>query len=298
MRTILSTVALVAAMGLNSSALALSSGQPAGTAVGVDPQATAQLDGNTTALVTGADLFMGQRVITGNAGQVQIVFSDDTHLVVGPGSTVVIAEYLMRNDTTASSVVVNALSGTFRFITGNSPKNAYQIQTPTGTIGIRGTAFDLVFDPESNETHVLLYHGGLRMCPDVGACFFLSDSCGVGVMPQHEDASEIGHADKRRRPLLGEFNYLASQQPLDSEFRINGSGKCKVVDVAENGPTRPRPQPDPLGPPPPPSPPPADDSGHDNKGFGNGGDTTGEAPGETGNPGKHLGQLDGKGGNG
>jgi len=295
MRTILGAAVLAVAVGLASSALAVSTEQPAGTAVGVDPQATAELNGSSTTLINGASLFMGQRIITGNAGQVQVVFSDNTHLVVGPGSSLVISEYLMRNDTTASSVVVNALSGTFRFITGNSPKNAYQITTPTGTIGIRGTAFDLVIDSETDESHLLLYHGGVKMCPDVGACVFIADSCSVGVMPQRDDASELGHADKRRPPILNEFNYLQSQSPLAQEFRVQGAQSCRIVQVADNkpGPKGERPDDPALPPPPPPPPPPpvtTGGNGHDNKGLGNSGDTTTETDGETGNPGKHLGQ--------
>jgi len=55
-----------------------------GTALGVDPAAQAERRGTTETLVVGADIFIGDRVVTGPQGQVQIRFSDSTELVVGP----------------------------------------------------------------------------------------------------------------------------------------------------------------------------------------------------------------------
>src|SRR4051812_9553997 len=207
----------------------------AGNAGDVVPQAQGNLAGATATLASGDEIFMGQRVITGNAGRVQVVFSDQTHLVVGPGSSLVIAEYLMRNNGTASKFVVNALGGTFRFITGNSPKNAYQINTPTGTLGVRGTAFDFGVDKESGETQVLLYHGGVRMCGADGSCVMLTEACSVGVIPHHDAASVYGKSDHRRPPVLKNFPYLASQAPLEADFRVGGTGGCKEqpLDVTD-----------------------------------------------------------------
>lgn len=202
------------------------SGGPAGTAVAVVPQADGTLDGNSAVMATGDGVFLGQNVITGNAGQVQIVFSDNTHLVIGPQASLVISEYLMRNDGSASKFVVDALSGSFRFMTGNSPKNAYRIKTPTGTLGVRGTAFDFTVEPGSGKTTVLLYHGGVRMCGASG-CTELSESCAVGVLAKRAAAAVVRPHDKRRPQLLKNFPYLASQQPLKAAFRVKQAGPCK-----------------------------------------------------------------------
>jgi hypothetical protein len=232
MGALIRLVLLLAIMAGTTSARAESA---AGNAVEVVPQAQGNLSGTTVALASGDDLFMGQQVITGNAGRVQVVFSDQTHLVVGPGSSLVIAQYLMRNNGTASKFVVNALGGTFRFITGNSPKNAYQINTPTGTLGVRGTAFDFGIDKKSGDTQVLLYHGGVRMCGADGSCVMLTEACSVGVIPHHDAASVYGKSDHRRPPMLKNFPYLASQAPLEADFRVGGSGGCKEqpLDVTD-----------------------------------------------------------------
>ena len=62
--------------------------------------------------------------------------------MVGPNSTLVLDRFLMRGGNRPQKFSVDALRGTFRFISGNSAKNAYDIQTANATIGIRGTGFD------------------------------------------------------------------------------------------------------------------------------------------------------------
>jgi hypothetical protein len=45
-------------------------------------------------------------------------------------------------------------SGSVRFLSGASDKKAYRINTPQGTIGVRGTAFDLTV--RNGKTYLLL----------------------------------------------------------------------------------------------------------------------------------------------
>lgn len=217
---------LLTALAFSSTSFAI---DPAGSAVGVNPQATGALQGNSAkTLVVGDDVFLGQTIQTGDAGQVQIVFSDATHLVVGPGATLVIAEYLMRNEATASKMVINALGGTFRFITGNSPKSAYEINTPTGTMGVRGTAFE--FTVTETETSALLYHGAVILC-GVDKCEVLSDRCDVGLVSTGQETSVLRHSDRRRIPYIPGFPYLVSQDSLLEDFQLDGTRDCRRVRV-------------------------------------------------------------------
>ncbi len=127
------TAAMIAAMPGMALAAA------AGSALGVDPAADAALNNETRTLVVGSDIFIGDLVQTGPRGQVQIMFADNTELVVGPSSALLIEDYLLRNDGSAGKLAVDMLSGAFRFSTGDSAKSRYVIGTPTGTIGVRGT---------------------------------------------------------------------------------------------------------------------------------------------------------------
>lgn len=211
----------VAAMFLLSAPVLAASG----IAEGVDPAAEAQRQGASQTLQVGADIFIGDRVVTGAAGQVQIRFSDDTELVVGPRSALLIEDYLLRENGSAGRVAVNALAGSFRFVTGSAPKDRYRITTPTGTIGVRGTAFD--FFVGSNATSVLLYHGAVQLCSNGGACEILQKTCELGQFDTRQ-AVMVGHADTvdDRNTLRSMFRYALSQRALLSRFRIPNAERC------------------------------------------------------------------------
>jgi hypothetical protein len=216
-----SLLALTLAMGV-SSALAAS-----GTALGVKPQAEAAKDGSTRTLVVGADVSIGELVRTGPAGQVQIMFSDRTELVVGPNSALLIEDYLLRNDQSAGKFAVNALAGTFRFATGTASKDRYLISTPTGTIGVRGTEFD--FNVDAQGTEVLLYKGAVILCNLSNQCVTLSGTCEIGTYDLSQ-SNIIGPAQgttgQQRNDLKDRFMYAENQGPLDRQFWVQGAREC------------------------------------------------------------------------
>lgn len=198
----------------------------AGSAVGVDPDAEAR--GKTTrTLVVGADVFIGDRIVTDARGLVQIIFDDQTKLVVGPHSALLIEDYLRRDDGSAGKLAVNALSGTFRFITGNSAKGKYLITTPTGQIGVRGTAFDLYVTKLA--TYVLQLHGATINCARNGECETLTRVCNYGVIKSSDVATsdriaDLGNNDTAKAGSW--FRYAKSQSPLLRPFRVAGADKC------------------------------------------------------------------------
>ena len=142
--------------------------QVAGNAVKVRPEATLSNPEGTITLRVGMDVAMGDRIKTDNKGQVQLVFSDSTRLVVGPGSSLVIEAYLLRSENRANNFTIRALGGSFRMITGKSKKKAYKIKTPTATIGVRGTSFD--FTVQTNGTGLVLFNGQAELCRIGGEC--------------------------------------------------------------------------------------------------------------------------------
>jgi hypothetical protein len=209
---------------------------PAGNALGVNPAADVASAGETRTLVVGADIFIGDRVETGPKGQVQILFADKTELVVGPSSALTIEDYLLRNDGSAGKLAVDMLSGAFRFATGGSAKNRYEINTPTGTIGVRGTEFDVRI-AGSGTTRILLYRGAIRFCTDDGDCKDLTNFCELGEIAPTEttlygDTRQI--AGEARDQLQGEFIYAMDQSPLLRQFWF-----AKARDCLNNPPTLP-----------------------------------------------------------
>ena len=239
--------------------LAIAAGAPAfaandpaiAKAVAVRPEASGLFNGTTTTLIPEAELFEGQKIVTGPQGEVQIVFADDTHIVVGAGSSLVIQKYLMRNGGTASSFAVSALGGTFRFITGKSAKSAYSINTPTGTIGVRGTKFDFSVDKTNGKTTVVLYEGEVKLCPLIGSCEKVGSKCQIGEA-ENSEASLINAGDSKHSAVTSKFPYVASQRSLRNDFRVNSASAC-----GNNGPDVKDPKPKPPPPPPKPDPKPA-----------------------------------------
>jgi len=132
-----------AAAGIAALAAALVVGpavdaQPSGVVLAVVQQSEIDSATGRRVLVQEAAVFSGDRIITGPGGEAQVKFRDDTRLVVGPNSMMTIDAFVFNDDDTARQISINAVRGAFRFITGNSPKDAYSITTPTATIGVRG----------------------------------------------------------------------------------------------------------------------------------------------------------------
>jgi hypothetical protein len=224
---------------LSSIALLLLVAQPAlaasGTAVGVDPDARLEDKAGTKTLVVGTDVFIGDRVVTDAKGLVQIRFSDKTKLVVGPRSALVIEDYLLREDGSGGKFAINALSGTFRFVTGGAPKDRYKITTPTGTIGVRGTAFDL--NVHEDHYSLLLFHGAVVMCNNAGKCVTVDDFCDVG-MADLSDAKLLGNTDDfvgaERVSMRGMFPWAVSESDLMNPFWVARARECLNRAVVPN----------------------------------------------------------------
>lgn len=232
-KVISGAIAALLLLGLPGLALA----DAAGTARGVAPAADAERGGETLTLKVGADIFIGDLVQTGAKGNVQILFADNTELVVGPNSSLKIEDYLFRNDGSAGQLAVNMLAGSFRFATGNSAKNLYSITTPTGTIGVRGTGFD-VFVALNGVTRILLYHGAVRFCTEDGDCKDLTGLCDLGEIGS-DDTAVLGDTHvitgEEREQIKAQFIYALNQSPLLREFWMVHARECVVnpPDVPE-----------------------------------------------------------------
>jgi hypothetical protein len=99
-------------------------------------------DGRSRALAKGAEVLTGDRVQT-TAGRAQLRFTDGAYVSLQPNTTFEVREYQYSGRTDGSEKgVFGLLRGALRTVTGiigRVNRGAYQIQTPTATIGIRGT---------------------------------------------------------------------------------------------------------------------------------------------------------------
>jgi hypothetical protein len=91
---------------------------------------------------SGDEIFLGDRIVTGPAGGLQIMLLDGTTFSVGPNSSMVIDEFVYNPATGAGKITASVAHGTLRLISGRigrQEQEAIRIKLPSATVGIRGS---------------------------------------------------------------------------------------------------------------------------------------------------------------
>ena len=105
---------------------------------------TAQLDGGPErSLKIGAEVFDGDVVTTREKGFAVIIMDDESRFTIKPNSQLEIVESGASSGD--NSVLTKLVQGGMKVITGQIAKrdpNRFRIDTPLGSIGVRGTSFD------------------------------------------------------------------------------------------------------------------------------------------------------------
>lgn len=95
----------------------------------------------------GLPLSLGDRITTAEGASAILVLQDGTRMTVRPNSELVLQQYQYNKpEATSNSMVLQLLRGGLRTLTGLVSKNlpnAARVVTPTATVGIRGTDFDV-----------------------------------------------------------------------------------------------------------------------------------------------------------
>ena len=202
---------------------------PMGQVSAVNGSATASGSGSR-ALQAGSEVFEGDNVSVTGGGNVQMVLDDGTKLVVGPSSKLVLKAYLRSGASTAQKVSVKAIRGTFRFITGNSKKSAYKIDTNTATIGIRGTGLDFAV---GGKTTVAVLEGTVRMTGRNGQVIEASAGCEVAEAGANSTIARLIDGKPKSKILTRDLPYIVNQTPLQTEFHLP-TANC-LPFLAQNG---------------------------------------------------------------
>lgn len=262
---VLRSMAAAAVMLCAASASAFAQ-QASGTAIAVVQQANVSGQTGRLVLQPEATVFSGDRIETGPQGQAQIIFRDQTKLVVGPNSTMIIDAFVFNDNDTARQISINAVKGAFRFITGNSSKDAYSITTPTSTIGVRGTEFDVSVENTTGVTRVVNFEGIAIVCRRDASgqvvdpqrdCKRLEDPCTLTISRPRQDVVRYTGDDEefRNRQLRAYFPYVRDQNSLLEPFQVDVA-QCYAQTIPSNEPFIPIIPPEPPVPPGPPQPPP------------------------------------------
>jgi len=106
-------------------------------------------DGSSAVLAVKSQIQQGDTLITESNTYTRVKFLDDAEIVLRPGSQLVVKSYLYDADKPAQdNVALSLVKGGLRAVTGLVGKrnhDAVSFDTPTATIGIRGTHFGALF---------------------------------------------------------------------------------------------------------------------------------------------------------
>ncbi|PZM11211.1 FecR family protein [Rhizobium tubonense] len=201
-----------------------------------------------------------EAIKTSKDGLGQFVFRDGTKLAVGWGSTVVIDKFIFDDSKTVKKLTIKVSQGAFRWISGNSSSSAYQIVTPAGTIGVRGTAFDVNIN-RNGTTAVVLLSGKVNFCGG-GGCTELKNRCDFVIAKRNGDVVDTGTVNRGILKTLGNqraLPFLSGGQQLSGGLGGIGAGCsfAQAINSPRNNTSPPGADPSPAraSSPPSPSPP-------------------------------------------
>ncbi|OCP10206.1 MULTISPECIES: FecR domain-containing protein [unclassified Ensifer] len=170
-------------------------------------------------------VYRDERISTSKSGLGQFVFEDGTKLAVGWGSSVVIDKFVYDGKKSVKKLTIMAAKGTFRWISGKSGHSAYEIVTPAGTIGVRGTAFDF-YVGRDGTTAVVLLSGAADFCGP-GGCRQLTQRCDCVVAKPGGRVTDPERVSRTTLKALGNAQalpFLSGGQRLTGALGWAGTG--------------------------------------------------------------------------
>lgn len=135
------------------------------------------------------EIYQNERISTGPGAAAEIVLRDNTRISVGPNSSLVLDKFVFDPMPSRRKVVMNAVGGVFRFATGNSPSNSYQIKTTSATLGIRGTIFTLIVAFNGAAT-VVVTGGAVLFANLAGDAVLVTPGLSSSIQPPAADGTQ------------------------------------------------------------------------------------------------------------
>ncbi|HEV2551846.1 MAG TPA: FecR domain-containing protein [Stellaceae bacterium] len=115
-----------------------------GKTVVVVKTVTGQVEQQVRRLVINDGVQQNEIIATEADAASEIVFLDGTKISVGPRARITLDKFVYDPDPSKGTFFLTASQGVFRFITGSMAHQSYQIKTPNGTIGVRGTELNIM----------------------------------------------------------------------------------------------------------------------------------------------------------
>lgn len=120
----------------------------------VSGEAFVERDSKDIKAANGLQLYQGDLLKTGKDGSMGIIFKDDSRMSMGPNSRLSITKYMFKPADNNLSMLTKISKGTATYNSGRIGKLSPQsvsMETPTSTIGIRGTSFYIKVGEEGEQ---------------------------------------------------------------------------------------------------------------------------------------------------
>jgi FecR protein len=196
----------------------------------------------TRVLQIGTNVLSRERVQSTDQGSAQFLFVDRSSLTVGPGSDLVLDEFVYNPADGTGRIAATLTRGVMRFVGGQiSHQGNVTINTPTATIGVRGGVVLLSIDQAGNtdvrvnfgQAHVVSRVSGETqrvMRPNFGVSI---SSSGVVSPPARFTAEELVQITSLLHSAPGQTGG-AIERPTDERAANAGVGRANANVVARS----------------------------------------------------------------
>jgi hypothetical protein len=184
------------------------------------------LDGTTETIANGTPIYQGDIIETDAAGAVNIKFVDETSFAVSEDARLAIDEYVYDAGTQSGTTNFSVLKGVFVFTSGligrDDPDDVH-IETPVGSIGIRGT----IIAGNVNSGEITVVEGAIVLTDQNGHEVTLTNQFEtarfngaegiqhMGQLSANDVAQKFFIVSKVSPTLFSSINDAASEQPSD-----------------------------------------------------------------------------------
>ncbi len=164
-------VALVGGLLLTAGTSTVLAQERVGVNSAVNPQASGTVPGaQPRRLVIGQDVIFNEHITTGESGQTQLLFLDESSMSIGPNSDLTIDQFVYDPKTGTGKLTMSATRGLLRYVGGKLSKqdDAVTLRTATATLAVRGGAFIAQIGPGGTTDAAFLYGKGLTVAGVAG----------------------------------------------------------------------------------------------------------------------------------
>lgn len=134
----------ILALMLSVPMLVLAADPPVGFVKTVSGEASVSHDGKPVKAEVGTPVFAGSVLRTAVQASMGVTFKDETVMSFGPNTELTVTDYLYAPGQGKLKMGSKLTRGSLNYVSGVIAKlqpDAVSIETPTGTIGVRGTHF-------------------------------------------------------------------------------------------------------------------------------------------------------------